>query len=210
MFILVVNLFEFCQFVFSYGVVMDGLQVIDLYGNFVMWEEFVYCWLVCVGEKMLLDVLEKFIDFLMFVVVMVSVGKVDVCIVGNFFFTVNVLCVGLCIIGLQLGCKMFFFIFLMLLQYSGSVLGFVDCSVVLQLMVVQLVDIVFVSVEIWCVIIGEELCVVMLLFFSNGSVCYFCVVNVQQVIEIVCECVLKLVVDGELQFDVVFVLEVVV
>lgn len=74
--------------------------MIDSYGNFVMREEFVYRWLVRAGEKTSSDALEKFIDFLMFVVVMVSVGKADVCIAGNFFFTVNVLRVGLRIIGL--------------------------------------------------------------------------------------------------------------
>lgn len=49
---------------------------------------------------MLLDVVEKFSDLLMFVVVMVSVGEVDVCIVGNLLLMVNVLCVGLWVIGL--------------------------------------------------------------------------------------------------------------
>lgn len=147
--IFVVSFFVLWQFVFGECLLLIGVQVIDLYSNLVMCEMFVVVWQVCVGDKVFVDVVDKLVDLLMFVVVMVSVGQVEVCIVGNFLLIVSVLCVGLCFIGLQLGCKMFFLLFLMLLQYIGQLLGFVDCSVVLQLIVVQLVDIVIVSVEIW-------------------------------------------------------------
>lgn len=135
-------------------------------------------------------------------VIMVQCGEVDVMIcgmVGDYYEYFSVVknvfgyCDGVYIVGVMN----------VLLLLSGNIF-IVDIYVNDELDVEELVEIILMVVEIVCCF-GIELCVVLLLYFNFGFFDCLLLSKMCQVLELVRECVLELMIDGEMYGDVVLV-----
>ncbi|TQI80914.1 phosphotransacetylase [Serratia fonticola] len=206
--VLIANPFALRHFAHRQRMAIDGLTVIDP-ENMAAWRvEFEQRLRHRLGAKAPENSAEKLQQPLWFAAAMLAAGKADLCIAGNLSSTAAVLRAGLKVIGLQPGVRTLSSLFLMLPPGPGEPLGFADCSVVPLPTVAQLADIALSSAATYQAITDVSARVAMLSFSTRGSARHPNVACVQQATELVRARAVGLCVDGELQFDAAFSVDV--
>lgn len=190
-----------CVCVVEFGVDFIVVQVFSL-NDFEFVECFVveYVWLCVYKGIIVVQVVDIVIDVLYFGMMMVYLGFVDGMVFGVVYIMVYIICFLFEIIKIKFGVNVVFSVFLMVFVDCVFVYG--DCVVIFDLISEQFVDIVIFFVGIVCQF-GIDLCVVMFLYLIGEFGFGVDVDKVCVVIVLVCECVLELLVEGLIQYDVV-------
>jgi phosphotransacetylase len=140
---------------------------------------------------------------------MVRTGLADLCIAGNLSSTADVIRTGIQVIGTAPGTKTVSSFYIMQSPDQKKIFAFGDCSIVPKPTAEQLADIAFNTAQNFTRITGEEACVALLSFSTNGSAEHEMVNNVRQVISLLKEKEPQLnLVESEIQFDAAIIQEI--
>ncbi|MEJ2545524.1 MAG: phosphate acetyltransferase [Calditrichaceae bacterium] len=141
--------------------------------------------------------------------VMVKKGIADLCISGNISSTADVLRSAIQVIGTAEGTKTVSSFYIMQSPDERKIFAFGDCSVVPRPTAEQLSDIAINTAHNFTQITGEEACVAMLSFSTNGSANHEMVDTIKRAIIMLKEKAPTLnLVESEIQFDAAIVPEI--
>jgi len=133
---------------------------------------------------------------------MVKTGLADLCIAGNLSSTADVIRSGIQVIGTAPGTKTVSSFYIMQSADQKQLFAFGDCSIVPRPTAEQLADIAINTAQNFTLISGEEACVALLSFSTNGSAEHEMVNKVRQAISLLKEKEPALnLVENEIQFD---------